>query len=67
MIAKYLVAGVAASALMASVAFAQTPTTTTDRADMPAASGMSFQGGWRASKVPGWLARIEGDRPQDLQ
>jgi sporulation protein YlmC with PRC-barrel domain len=57
MIAKYLTAGVAASALMATVAFAQTPTTTTNRADMPsaasAASGSSFQGDWRASKVVG--------------
>jgi hypothetical protein len=55
MIAKYLTAGVAASALLATVAFAQTPTTTTNRADMssPAASGTSYQGDWRASKVVG--------------
>jgi sporulation protein YlmC with PRC-barrel domain len=56
MIAKYLTAGVAASALLATVAFAQTPTTTTNnRADMSssAASGTSFQGDWRASKVVG--------------
>jgi sporulation protein YlmC with PRC-barrel domain len=58
MIAKYLTAGVAASALLATVAFAQTPTTTTNRADMSssaasAASGTSFQGNWRASKVVG--------------
>jgi sporulation protein YlmC with PRC-barrel domain len=55
MIAKYLTAGVAASALLASVAFAQTPTATTNRADMSpsAASGASFQGDWRASKVVG--------------
>jgi sporulation protein YlmC with PRC-barrel domain len=55
MIAKYLTAGVAASALLATVAFAQTPTTTTNRADMSssAASGTSFQGDWRTSKVVG--------------
>jgi sporulation protein YlmC with PRC-barrel domain len=58
MIAKYLTASVAASALLATVAFAQTPTTTTNRADMSssaasAASGTSFQGNWRASKVVG--------------
>jgi sporulation protein YlmC with PRC-barrel domain len=53
MITKYLMAGVAASALMATVAFAQTPTTTTDRADVSVAAGTSFQGDWRASKVVG--------------
>jgi hypothetical protein len=51
MVTKYLMAGFAASALMASVAFAQTPTT--DRADVSTASGTSFQGDWRASKVVG--------------
>jgi hypothetical protein len=57
MLAKYLTAGIAASALLTSVAFAQTPatTTTTNRADMSsaAASGSSFQGDWRTSKVVG--------------
>jgi sporulation protein YlmC with PRC-barrel domain len=55
MLAKYITAGVAASALLASVAFAQTPTTTTDRNSMaPAtASESSFQGDWRASKIVG--------------
>jgi sporulation protein YlmC with PRC-barrel domain len=56
MFTKYLTAGIAASALLASVAFAQTPTTTTtNRADMSssAASGSSFQGDWRTSKVVG--------------
>ena len=55
MLAKYLTAGIAASALLTSVAFAQTPTTTTNRADMSssAASGASFQGDWRTSKVVG--------------
>jgi sporulation protein YlmC with PRC-barrel domain len=55
MFTKYITAGVAASALLASVAFAQTPTTTTDRNSMaPAtASESSFQGDWRASKIVG--------------
>ena len=34
MFAKYIAAGLAGSALLATVAFAQTPTTTTDRADV---------------------------------
>jgi sporulation protein YlmC with PRC-barrel domain len=53
---KYLTAGLAASALLATVASAQTPTATGDRANMaPAtASDSSFQGStWRASKVVG--------------
>jgi sporulation protein YlmC with PRC-barrel domain len=56
MFAKYITAGLAGSALLASVAFAQTPTTTTDRANMSAvteAASDSFQGNWRASKVVG--------------
>jgi sporulation protein YlmC with PRC-barrel domain len=56
MFAKYMTAGLVASALFASVAFAQTPTTTTDRANMTppsAASNSSFQGDWRASKLVG--------------
>src|ERR1700742_3620714 len=60
MFTKSVAAGVAASALLASVAFAQTPTTTTDRANTmtptattPAASNSSFNGDWRASKVVG--------------
>jgi sporulation protein YlmC with PRC-barrel domain len=55
MLAKYITAGLAGSALLATVAFAQTPTATTDRANMaPAtASDSSLQGNWRASKVVG--------------
>jgi sporulation protein YlmC with PRC-barrel domain len=52
---KYMTAGLAASALLATVAFAQSPATG-DRANMaPAtASDSSFQGStWRASKVVG--------------
>ena len=55
MLVKYITAGLAGSALLATVAFAQTPTTTTDRANMApaAASDSSFQGTWRASKIVG--------------
>jgi hypothetical protein len=52
---RYVTAGLAAAALLATVASAQTPTTTTDRANMAssAASDSSFQGTWRTSKVVG--------------
>jgi sporulation protein YlmC with PRC-barrel domain len=57
MLAKYITAGLAGSALLATVAFAQTqtPTATTDRANMAptTASDSSFQGNWRASKMVG--------------
>jgi sporulation protein YlmC with PRC-barrel domain len=55
MSAKYITAGLVGSALLATVAFAQTPTATTDTAKMApaAASESSFQGNWRASKVVG--------------
>ena len=55
MFAKYMTAGLVGSALLATVAFAQSPTATTDRANTaPAASSdSSFQGNWRASKIVG--------------
>ncbi len=58
MFTKYVAAGLAGSALFATVAFAQTPTTTSDSAKMaPAASSSasnsSFHGDWRTSKVVG--------------
>ena len=56
MIRKYLTAGLMGTALLATAAFAQTPTATTDRATMaPAAASdtSSFQGTWRASKLVG--------------
>jgi len=55
MFVKYMTAGLVASALLATVASAQTPPTTTDRANMApaAASDSSFQGNWRASKLVG--------------
>jgi sporulation protein YlmC with PRC-barrel domain len=57
MLARYAIAGVAGSALLASIAFAQTPTATGDRADTPPAAASStatsLQGDWRASKLAG--------------
>ena len=56
MFTKYIAAGLAGSALLATVAFAQTPTATTDRANMARGHGVgfvSFQGDWRTSKVVG--------------
>ena len=51
---KYIPVVLAASALLVSAAFAQTPTATTDRSNMaPSTSSSSFQGDWRASKVVG--------------
>ena len=49
MFAKYITAGLIGSALLATAAFAQTPTTTADRA-APApvvASDSAFNGDWR--------------------
>jgi sporulation protein YlmC with PRC-barrel domain len=56
MFAKHLTAGLVGTALLATAAFAQTPTATSDRANMaPAAASTSssFQGDWRTSKVVG--------------
>ncbi|QWG24593.1 PRC-barrel domain-containing protein [Bradyrhizobium sediminis] len=55
MLAKFMTAGLVGSALLATVAFAQTPTATTDSAkSSPSAlSDSSMQGNWRASKLVG--------------
>src|ERR1700716_2601932 len=59
MLAKYTIAGLAGTALLASIAFAQQPSTSTDSTKAPSAasdtssSPSSFQGNWRASKVVG--------------
>jgi len=56
MLAKFMTAGVVSSALLATVAFAQTPAATTDSArpaTAAAASDASFQGNWRGSKLVG--------------
>jgi sporulation protein YlmC with PRC-barrel domain len=63
MLAKYMTAGLVGSALLATVAFAQTPTATSDRANMApaAASDSSFQGNWRASKLVGLSVYNDGN------
>ena len=58
MLAKYTIAGVAGSVLLASIAFAQSPTAPADTSKAPApatASDMSssYKGTWRASKMVG--------------
>ena len=56
MLARYTIAALAGSAMLASAAFAQTPSaSTTDSAGTAAVSttSSSFQGDWRASKLPG--------------
>jgi sporulation protein YlmC with PRC-barrel domain len=54
---KSIVAGLAGSALLATAAFAQTPTDKNDKAEMSStttvASSTSYQGNWRASKLAG--------------
>ena len=54
MFAKYMTAGLVGSALLATVAFAQSPTAPGGSDAKPAAaSESSYQGNWRASKVVG--------------
>ena len=57
MLAKTAVVGLAASAMLASVAFAQSPSATTDRATtvapVAASDTSSFKGSWRTSKLIG--------------
>jgi len=78
MLVKYITAGLAGSALLASVAFAQTPSATTDRLQTPAAttdstmpstsavtlSDSAMQGNWRASKVVG--LNVYNDKNESL-
>ena len=59
MLAKYAIAGLAGSALLASVAFAQSPSATTDSANTDKATTVapadtaSMKGNWRVSKIVG--------------
>jgi sporulation protein YlmC with PRC-barrel domain len=58
MFAKTIKVGLVGTALLATAAFAQSPTATTDRANMapaPAAASdsSSYQGNWRSSKLVG--------------
>ena len=60
MIAKYAIAGLAGTALLATVAFAQSPSSSDTIKNSPtttmsdtSSSPSSFQGSWRASKLVG--------------
>src|SRR5258708_39703632 len=55
MLVKYITAALAGTALLAAVASAQTPTTSSDSTAPAAAStsNSSFQGNWRVSKLVG--------------
>ena len=59
MLAKYAIAGLAGSALLASVAFAQSPSATTNSANTDKATTVapadtsSLKGNWRTSKMVG--------------
>jgi len=59
MLAKYAIAGLAGSALLVSVAFAQSPSATTDSANTDKATTVapadtsSLKGNWRTSKMVG--------------
>lgn len=70
MLAKSIAAGLAATTMLAGVAFAQTPTATTDRANTAPkaaasdASPSSFQGDWRTSKIVG--LKVYNDKNEDI-
>src|SRR6202041_3624632 len=53
MFAESVIAGLAGSALLVTVAFAQTPAATSDGTNAAPMSNSSFQGDWRTSKVVG--------------
>jgi sporulation protein YlmC with PRC-barrel domain len=53
MFAKFMTAGLVGSALLATVAFAQSPATPSSNPAPAAASSSEFQGSWRASKMVG--------------
>jgi sporulation protein YlmC with PRC-barrel domain len=66
MFVKYIATGLAGSALLATVAFAQTPTATSDRADKSATiSEQQLKGSaWRASKIVG--LRVYNDTNENV-
>src|SRR4029453_9769431 len=53
MFGKFMTAGLVGSALLATVAFAQSPATPSSNPAPAAASSTEFQGSWRASKMVG--------------
>jgi len=68
MLAKSIAAGLTAATMLAGVAFAQTPTATTDQpntAPKAAASDTSsFHGDWRTSKIVG--LKVYNDQNEDI-
>jgi hypothetical protein len=67
MFVKSFTAAVAGTALLATIASAQTPTATTDRADASSSatlSSSSLQGFWRASQVVG--LKVYNDKNESL-
>lgn len=69
MLMKSIAAGLAATTMLAGVAFAQTPTTTTDRATTAPRAAVtdtssSLQGDWRTSKVVG--LKVYNDQNEDI-
>jgi sporulation protein YlmC with PRC-barrel domain len=67
MFAKTITAALAGTALLATIASAQTPTATTDRTDSASGttiSSSSLQGDWRASKLVG--LRVYNDNNESL-
>jgi sporulation protein YlmC with PRC-barrel domain len=68
MLGKSIAAGLAATTMLAGVAFAQAPTATTDRAmttpKAAASEPSSFQGDWRTSKVVG--LKVYNDQNEDI-
>ena len=53
MLMKSIAAGLAGTALLATVAFAQNPTTTADKSPTATTTSTSASGEWRASKMAG--------------
>jgi sporulation protein YlmC with PRC-barrel domain len=68
MFTKSIAAGLTATTMLAGVAFAQTPTATSNRANtapaVAAASDSSFHGDWRTSKVVG--LKVYNDKNEDV-
>jgi sporulation protein YlmC with PRC-barrel domain len=68
MVAKSLAAALAATTMLAGVAFAQTPSATTNQTTTAPKAAMSdsssFQGDWRTSKVVG--LKVYNDQNEDI-
>ncbi len=68
MFAKYITTGLVGSALLATVAFAQTPAASPEKSNKAetaaTVTNQSFQGDWRASKVVG--LKVYNDNNEDV-